>query len=109
MFVFLFIQQECGEGQREQLKQVIDREPLAPMFEQDKELVWHLRYDSSTVNTLASGFAHLPLLDYCFSVLWNSVAWCGVAWRCVMVWSGVVWCGVLWSGVEWHGVVWHGV
>ena len=37
-----------AEGsQLEKLKQIINREPLAPIFEQEKDLVWEGRFVSS--------------------------------------------------------------
>lgn len=47
-FLAVLSTQGRAEGsQLEKLKQIINREPLAPIFEQEKDLVWEGRFVSS--------------------------------------------------------------
>lgn len=40
----LHTQGRADESVLDQLKQIVNREPLAPIFEQEKELVWQRRF-----------------------------------------------------------------
>ena len=38
------MQGNAEDSQLEKLKQIVNREPLAPIFEQEKDLVWERRF-----------------------------------------------------------------